>query len=49
MYAEERQQAIAAEVRERGRASVAELSERFSVTGETVRRDLTALHRAGSV
>ena len=49
MYAEERQQAIAVEIRERGRASVAELSERFSVTGETVRRDLAVLHRGGSV
>ncbi|MCF8588123.1 DeoR/GlpR family DNA-binding transcription regulator [Gordonia liuliyuniae] len=49
MYAEERQQAIAVEVGERGRVSVADLSERFSVTGETVRRDLAALQRAGSL
>lgn len=49
MYAEERQQAIAAQVRDRGRVSVNDLSERFSVTGETVRRDLAALARTGSL
>ncbi|GAA4641792.1 DeoR/GlpR family DNA-binding transcription regulator [Gordonia humi] len=49
MYAEERQQAIAAQVRERGRVSVTELADRFDVTGETVRRDLAALQRAGSL
>ncbi|MFM9376236.1 DeoR/GlpR family DNA-binding transcription regulator [Gordonia sp. VNK21] len=49
MYAEERQQAIANEVRERGRVSVAELSHRFDVTGETVRRDLAVLAQAGQV
>ena len=38
MYAEERQQAIADEVRRIGRASVADLAGRFSVTSETVRR-----------
>lgn len=47
MYAEERQQAIAGEVRARGRVAVAELAERFDVTGETVRRDLAALARQG--
>ena len=47
MYAEERQQAIATEVRRRGRVSVAELAERYDVTGETVRRDLAVLQRAG--
>ncbi|MEJ9079150.1 DeoR/GlpR family DNA-binding transcription regulator [Gordonia malaquae] len=49
MYAEERQQAIANEVRQRGRVSVAELAERFAVTGETVRRDLAVLQRSGSL
>jgi len=47
MYAEERHQAIAGLMRERGRLSVAELAERFGVTGETARRDLAALERAG--
>ncbi|MFT3715020.1 MAG: DeoR/GlpR family DNA-binding transcription regulator [Gordonia sp. (in: high G+C Gram-positive bacteria)] len=47
MYAEERQQAIADEVRARGRVSVADLAVRFDVTGETVRRDLGLLARAG--
>jgi DeoR family transcriptional regulator, fructose operon transcriptional repressor len=47
MYAEERHQAIAGLIRERGRISVAELAERFGVTGETARRDLAALERAG--
>ncbi|GEE02582.1 D-beta-D-heptose 1-phosphate adenosyltransferase [Gordonia spumicola] len=49
MYAEERQQAIANEVRQRGRVSVADLADRFDVTGETVRRDLAILQRAGSL
>lgn len=47
MYAEERQSAIANEVRSRGRVSVADLSTRFSVTGETVRRDLAILQNNG--
>ncbi|AUH69213.1 MULTISPECIES: DeoR/GlpR family DNA-binding transcription regulator [Gordonia] len=47
MYAEERQSAIANEVRLRGRVSVADLAARFSVTGETVRRDLAILARSG--
>ena len=47
VYAEERQQAIADQVRSDGRASVAALSERFAVTSETVRRDLDVLERAG--
>jgi len=47
VYAEERQQAIADEVRRIGRASVADLAGRFSVTSETVRRDLATLERAG--
>ncbi|WP_413452366.1 DeoR/GlpR family DNA-binding transcription regulator [Georgenia phoenicis] len=45
MYAEERQQAIAQLVVERGRVSVTELAEEFAVTTETVRRDLSALER----
>lgn len=47
MYAEERQSAIAGEVRSRGRVSVTDLAARFSVTGETVRRDLALLQRNG--
>ncbi|MGV9713418.1 DeoR/GlpR family DNA-binding transcription regulator [Gordonia sp. NPDC003424] len=47
MYAEERQQAIADQVRAHGRASVAALATRFDVTSETVRRDLATLERAG--
>ncbi|WP_440713643.1 DeoR/GlpR family DNA-binding transcription regulator [Gordonia sp. FQ] len=49
MYAEERQQAIASEVRARGRVAVAELATRFDVTGETVRRDLGVLAEQGVV
>lgn len=49
MYAEERQQAIARQVGDRGRMSVAEIAERFDVTTETVRRDLTALEALGVV
>jgi DeoR family transcriptional regulator, fructose operon transcriptional repressor len=47
MYAEERQQAIAALVTERGRVAVADVAERFGVATETVRRDLALLERAG--
>ncbi len=47
MYAEERQQAIADLVTERGRLSVNALAEQYAVTTETVRRDLSALERAG--
>lgn len=47
MYAEERQQAIARQVSAQGRMSVAEIADRFDVTTETVRRDLTALERLG--
>ncbi|MFT3662632.1 MAG: DeoR/GlpR family DNA-binding transcription regulator [Gordonia sp. (in: high G+C Gram-positive bacteria)] len=49
MYAEERQLAIATEVRDRGRVSVAQLATRFDVTGETVRRDLSVLADQGVV
>lgn len=47
MYAEERQAEIATRARARGRVDVASLAEEFGVTTETVRRDLTALERAG--
>ncbi|MGI8644746.1 MAG: DeoR/GlpR family DNA-binding transcription regulator [Nocardioides sp.] len=43
MYAEERQQAIVELIISRGRMSVNDLSAQFSVTTETVRRDLSAL------
>ena len=49
MYAEERQQAIAGLVSQRGRLSVVELAEEYDVTTETVRRDLSVLERAGLV
>lgn len=49
MFAEERQQAIATLVSQRGRLSVVELAETYEVTTETVRRDLSALERAGVV
>ncbi len=47
MYPEERQQAIAALVGERGRIAVTDVADRFGVTTETVRRDLALLERAG--
>jgi DeoR family fructose operon transcriptional repressor len=47
VYAEERQQAIAALVMSKGRASVADLARAYDVTTETVRRDLAVLDRAG--
>ncbi len=49
MYAEERQQAMAQLVAERGRLSVAVLAGEYDVTTETVRRDLSALERMGLV
>lgn len=49
MYAEERQQRIATLVVDRGRVSVTALAEEFGVTTETVRRDLAALERAGTL
>lgn len=49
VYAEERQQAMAQQVSQEGRLSVADLAERFEVTTETVRRDLTSLERIGLV
>jgi DeoR family transcriptional regulator, fructose operon transcriptional repressor len=47
LYPEERQQAIAALVTERGRVAVTAVAEQFGVTTETVRRDLALLERAG--
>jgi DeoR family fructose operon transcriptional repressor len=49
MYAEERQQAIARLVSERGRMSVTQLAREYDVTTETVRRDLSTLERSGLV
>ena len=49
MYAEERQQAIAGLVASEGRLSVLQLAERYGVTTETIRRDLSVLERAGLV
>jgi DeoR family fructose operon transcriptional repressor len=49
MYAEERQQEILRRARENGRVDVVGLAEELSVTGETIRRDLTTLERAGVV
>lgn len=49
MYAEERQHAMAQRITRQGRSSVAELAEEFSVTTETVRRDLSALERIGHI
>ncbi len=47
MYAEERQGEIARQARAQGRVDVAELAVALDVSLETVRRDLTALERAG--
>jgi DeoR family transcriptional regulator, fructose operon transcriptional repressor len=49
MYAEERQQAIARLVTQRGRVSVNQLAREYAVTTETVRRDLSTLERMGLV
>ena len=49
MYAEERQQAIAELVAQRGRLSVSACAAEFDVTTETVRRDLSTLERIGLV
>ena len=43
LYPEERQHAIAGLVADRGRVSVTDVAERFGVTTETVRRDLSVL------
>lgn len=47
MYAEERRQATADLARRDGRVEVTALADRFDVTTETVRRDLTDLERRG--
>jgi DeoR family transcriptional regulator, fructose operon transcriptional repressor len=47
VYTEERRQEIALVVRQDGRGDVAELADRFEVTPETIRRDLTDLERHG--
>jgi DeoR family fructose operon transcriptional repressor len=49
VYAEERQDALAALVLRDGRVSVSEAAERFNVTTETVRRDLAVLDRRGLI
>ncbi len=49
MYAEERQQAMARLVSDRGRLSVTTLATEYDVTTETIRRDLSALERLGLV
>jgi DeoR family fructose operon transcriptional repressor len=49
VFAEERQQLISALVTERGRVSVTDLADRFSITTETVRRDLAALEVSGNL
>ncbi|WP_336216728.1 DeoR/GlpR family DNA-binding transcription regulator [Nonomuraea sp. LPB2021202275-12-8] len=47
MYAEERQQEILRRARAAGRVDVVSLAAELDVTTETIRRDLTALERAG--
>src|SRR5439155_5672971 len=47
VYTEERRQEIALVVRQDGRGDVSELADRFEVTPETIRRDLTDLERHG--
>jgi len=49
VYAEERQQAIADLIVQRGRLSVNDLADEYAVTTETVRRDLSVLERAGII
>jgi DeoR family fructose operon transcriptional repressor len=49
VFAEERQQLIAELVANRGRVSVTELADRFSITTETVRRDLAVLENVGNL
>jgi DeoR family fructose operon transcriptional repressor len=49
VFAEERQQKIAELIAGNGRVSVTVLAERFSITTETVRRDLATLESAGTV
>lgn len=47
MYAPERQQEILALARAEGRVDVRALADRFEVTPETIRRDLTSMERRG--
>lgn len=47
MYAEERQQQIAQMIEGTGMVSIAELSKRFDVSTESIRRDLRALEQQG--
>ena len=47
MYAQERQALIVSQARSAGRVEVGDLARTLGVTPETVRRDLTALERAG--
>jgi DeoR family transcriptional regulator, fructose operon transcriptional repressor len=47
MYAEERQQEIVKIARKNARVDVMALADQLNVTAETIRRDLTALERAG--
>src|SRR5690606_30288935 len=47
MYAEERQQEILRRARAAGRVDVVSLAAELDVTTETIRRDLTALEKAG--
>lgn len=49
MYATERQNLIERLLGDEGRVSVVDLSQRFDVTTETVRRDLDLLERSGSL
>lgn len=49
MYAMERQELIERILLDEGRVAVHELSDRFGVTTETVRRDLDALERVGAL
>ncbi len=49
MYATERQQRIIAEARRAGRVEVTALADDLGVATETIRRDLTALERRGSL
>jgi DeoR family fructose operon transcriptional repressor len=49
VYAEERQKVILERARAHGRVEVTTLAEEFSVTTETIRRDLTILERLGMV
>lgn len=46
MFAEERQQEIAAIIAANGRISIAEIIEKYGVSGESARRDLRALEQA---